>query len=87
MLQVSQVVQSNSSTSEQAASASEELSAQAASLKDTAGKFRLTGRPERWTEPAARPETDPAGAPAPKETAGEHRPPQEPYLPGGFGKY
>ena len=87
VLQVSQVVQSNSSTSEQAASASEELSAQAASLKDTAGKFRLTGRPERWTEPAARPETDPAGAPAPKETAGEHRPPQEPYLPGGFGKY
>lgn len=87
VLQVSQVVQSNSATSEQAASASEELSAQAASLKDTAGKFRLTGRPERWAEPAARPETDPAGAPAPKETAGEHRPPQEPYLPGGFGKY
>lgn len=87
VLQVSQVVQSNSATSEQAASASEELSAQAASLKDTAGKFRLTGLPERWAEPAALPETDPAGAPAPKETAGEHRPPQEPSLPGGFGKY
>ena len=87
VLQVSQVVQSNSATSEQADSASEELSAQAASLKYTAGKFRLTGRPARWTEPAARPETNPVGAPAPKEAAGEHRPPQEPYLPGGFGKY
>ena len=87
VLQVSQVVQSNSATSEQAASASEELSAQAASLKDTAGKFRLTGLPERWAEPATRPETNPVGAPAPKEAAGEHRPPQEPYLPGGFGKY
>ena len=39
--QVSQVVQANSATSEEAASASEQLSAQAERLKETAGRFRF----------------------------------------------
>ena len=40
-MQVSQVVQTNSSTSEESAAASEELSSQAAFLKELVGKFNL----------------------------------------------
>lgn len=41
VMQVSQVVQSNSATSQESAAASEELSSQAALLKDMVGKFKL----------------------------------------------
>lgn len=41
IIQVSQVVQSNSATSEESAAASEELSSQAALLKEMVGKFKL----------------------------------------------
>lgn len=41
IMQVSQVVQTNSATSEESAAASEELSSQAALLKEMVGKFKL----------------------------------------------
>ncbi len=40
-MQVSQVVQSNSATSEESAAASEELSSQATMLRETVNQFKL----------------------------------------------
>ena len=51
-MQVSQVVQTNSATSEQCAAASEELSAQAARLRDMISRYQL--KPAEYS-PVAQP--------------------------------
>ena len=94
VLQVSQVVQANSATSEEAASASEQLNAQAARLRETSDQFRLApGGPRGMgnynrPKPVVRPAASPAAPVAPLATK-QAEPKAYTYTDDeeGFGKY
>ncbi|SFH95332.1 methyl-accepting chemotaxis sensory transducer [Selenomonas ruminantium] len=94
VLQVSQVVQANSATSEEAASASEQLNAQAARLRETSDQFRLEpGGPRGMgnynrPKPVVRPAASPAAPAAPLATK-QAEPKAYTYTDDeeGFGKY
>ena len=94
VLQVSQVVQANSATSEEAASASEQLNAQAARLRETSDQFRLEpGGPRGMgnynrPKPVVRPAASPAAPVAPLATK-QAEPKAYTYTDDeeGFGKY
>ncbi|SDG24800.1 methyl-accepting chemotaxis sensory transducer [Selenomonas sp. WCT3] len=93
VLQVSQVVQANSATSEQAASASEQLNAQASRLRETADQFRLAPGSSRGTgsftppKPVARAAVSPAPLPAPAAKPAEPKGYKFDDDEEGFGKY
>lgn len=69
--QISNVIQTNSSTAQQSAAASEELSGQAAMLKELVQRFHLYGQPRgiedsravsaEWADPSADPSYEPSG--------------------------
>ena len=90
VLQVSQVVQANSATSEESASASEELSAQAGRLKETASQFRLETR-QRYMDTYAQPAAAPVpAAPVQQSSVNKTFSAQPAHRTGhdeGFGKY
>lgn len=90
VLQVSQVVQANSATSEESASASEELSAQAGRLKETASQFRLEAR-QRYMDTYAQPAAAPVpAAPVQQSSVNKTFSAQSAHRTGhdeGFGKY
>ena len=79
--QVSQVIQSNAATAQESASASEELSGQAASLKEQVGNFKLKGIAK------AAPEAVRRKAPVPQGRNPVKAPPKISLTAGEFGKY